>query len=289
MSAWRLWPPGGAAVGRCGLPSGARDIRSDDVGGVPIQAASGPVIPDRGPRISMRGSFLDVAQWHPRIKPAVMNACLSVWGVTVLAIPARRATLRTIHPAPCRSSRRPSAARKTGPSHRSPVARSIARAVRGASGMVTTLPPLRVIVRVRCPRSRPRCSISAPGRLRHSQPVQGEQGNQRVLQRRAKAGGDQHGAEFVAVQGGGMRLVVQPRAADVRGRGMIQEFFFDGVPVEPGDGAQPPGDGGAGARPLASRSRAKPSISARRTANRGRERARHQVVKRCLSWRVLAG
>jgi hypothetical protein len=30
------------------------------------------------------------------------------------------------------------------------------------SGMVTTLPPLRVIVSVRCPRSRPRCSISAP-------------------------------------------------------------------------------------------------------------------------------
>jgi len=31
-----------------------------------------------------------------------------------------------------------------------------------ASGMVTTLPPLRVIVIVRCPRSRPRCSMSAP-------------------------------------------------------------------------------------------------------------------------------
>ena len=45
-----------------------------------------------------------------------MNACLSVWGVTVLAIPARRAVLRTIRPAPCRSSRRPSTARNTGPS-----------------------------------------------------------------------------------------------------------------------------------------------------------------------------
>jgi hypothetical protein len=30
---------------------------------------------------------------------------------------------------------------------------------------------------------------------------------------------------------------------------VIQEFFFDGVFVEPGDGAQPPGDGGAGAAP----------------------------------------
>src|SRR5216684_2775985 len=37
----------------------------------------------------------------------------------------------------------------------------------------------------------------------------------------------------------------------------------------------------ARARPLASRSRAKPSMSARRTANRFRERTRHQVV----NWR----
>gem|GEM_PF-5044174 len=70
-----------------------------------------------------------------------MNACLSVCGPTFLLIPARRATLRTIRPAPCRSSRRPSWVTKMGPSQRSPVARSIARAVRGASGMVTTLPP----------------------------------------------------------------------------------------------------------------------------------------------------
>ena len=70
-----------------------------------------------------------------------MNACVSVWGVTALPIPARRAILRMIRPAPCRSSRRPSAARNTGPLVRSPMARSIARAVRGASGIVTTLPP----------------------------------------------------------------------------------------------------------------------------------------------------
>ncbi|HEU5388023.1 MAG TPA: hypothetical protein VFV73_19175 [Streptosporangiaceae bacterium] len=61
-----------------------------------------------------------------------MNAWRSVWGVPGLPIPARRAVWRTIRPAPCRSSRRPSAARNTGPSVRSPMARSIARAVRGA-------------------------------------------------------------------------------------------------------------------------------------------------------------
>jgi hypothetical protein len=100
----------------------------------------------------------------PASRAAVMKACLSVWGVTDLPIPARRAVLRTIRPAPCRSSRRPSAARNTGPSVRSPMARSIARAVRGTSGMVTTLPPLRVMVSVRCPRSKPSCSGPArPG------------------------------------------------------------------------------------------------------------------------------
>jgi hypothetical protein len=33
----------------------------------------------------------------------------------------------------------------------------------------------------------------------------------------------------------------------MRGRWVIQEFFLDRAPVEPGDGAQPPGDRGAGA------------------------------------------
>ena len=44
-----------------------------------------------------------------------------------------------------------------------------------------------------------------------------------------------------------MRLVVHPRPPDVGGRGMLEELFLDRIPVEPGDGAQPPGDGGAGA------------------------------------------
>ncbi len=38
---------------------------------------------------------------------------------------------------------------KIGPSLRSPTAKSTARAVRGASGIVTVLPPLRWISRVR--------------------------------------------------------------------------------------------------------------------------------------------
>ena len=87
------------------------------------------------------------------------------------------------------------------------------------------------------------------GGLGHPQPVQGQQGDQRVLRRRAEPGGDQQRAEFVAVQRDGVRLIVDPRAADMGGRGVVQELFLHRVTVEPGDGAQPPGDRGAGPAP----------------------------------------
>ena len=70
-----------------------------------------------------------------------------------------------------------------------------------------------------------------------------------MLSRRGEPGGYQQGTQLVAVQGGGMGLVVHPRPPHVRGRGMVQEFFLDRVLVESGDGAQPPGDGRAGAAP----------------------------------------
>ncbi|HEY2262967.1 MAG TPA: hypothetical protein VGI96_10115, partial [Streptosporangiaceae bacterium] len=43
-----------------------------------------------------------------------------------------------------------------------------------------------------------------------------------------------------------MRLIIDSRPAHVRGRRAAGEFFFGRVPVEPGDGGQPPGDRGAG-------------------------------------------
>ena len=63
---------------------------------------------------------------------------------------------------------------------------------------------------------------------------------------RAEPGGDQQRAELVAVQSDGMRLVVHPRPPYMSSRGMIQEFFLDGIPVEPSDRAQAAGDGGPG-------------------------------------------
>jgi hypothetical protein len=53
-----------------------------------------------------------------------------------------------------------------------------------------------------------------------------------MLGGRAKPGGDQERAELVAVQGSGVRLVVQPGTTDVRRGRVVQEFFFDGVLVD---------------------------------------------------------
>ena len=78
------------------------------------------------------------------------------------------------------------------------------------------------------------------------QPVQREQRDQRVLGRWAEPGGDEQGADLVAVQAGGMRFVVQPGTAHVHGRRVVEEFFLDGVAVEPGHRAQAAGDRGPG-------------------------------------------
>jgi len=117
----------------------------------------------------VRGSAWEAASWTSRRGTPASNCRLKAWrrvcGPTGLVIPARRATRSTTRAAPSRSSRRPSLPGKTGPSHRSPTARSTALAVRGASGMVTTLPPLRVMASLRWPRSVAQCLDARAGRL----------------------------------------------------------------------------------------------------------------------------
>ena len=120
-----------------------------------------------------------------------MKACRSVWGVMVLAIPARRAIWRTTRPAPCRSSRRPS------------------------------LADLAVLAGHR---QRPVAALEAQvldvgaGSFRYPQPVQREQRDQRMHRWRPETSGDEERAELVAVQRSRVRLVIDPRTADVRGR-----------------------------------------------------------------------
>ena len=66
-----------------------------------------------------------------------------------------------------------------------------------------------------------------------------------MLGRRPEPGGHEQRAELVTVQRDGMRFIVQPRPPHMGSRGMLEKLLFDRVLIEPGDGAQPPGDGGA--------------------------------------------
>ena len=88
-----------------------------------------------------------------------------------------------------------------------------------------------MIVSVRLPALQAQMLDVGAGGLRHPQPVQRQQRDQRMLGGRSEPGGDQQGAELVAVQADGMRLVVRTRPADVRSWGMLQEYLFDGVAV----------------------------------------------------------
>jgi len=89
--------------------------------------------------------------------------------------------------------------------------------------MVTTLLPFRVMTKVRCPRSRPSCSISAPVASDTRSPLMASREIRACSVGGPESGGDQDRAELVAVQGGGVRLIIQPGTADVRGRGVLQE------------------------------------------------------------------
>ena len=79
------------------------------------------------------------------------------------------------------------------------------------------------------------------------QPIEGQQCYKRVLSRVPQADGDQQCAKLVAVQPDGMGRIVQTGTPDMGGRGMLKQLFLHRVLVEPGDRAQPPGDGRPGA------------------------------------------
>jgi hypothetical protein len=44
------------------LPGGTGDVGGNDVGGMPVQAAAGTVVANRGPRVRVGGGFLDISQ-----------------------------------------------------------------------------------------------------------------------------------------------------------------------------------------------------------------------------------
>ena len=100
---------------------------------------------------------------------------------------------------------------------RLPTTRSTARAVRGASGMHTILPPLRTTVRGRCPR----CSEvfdPRPDRFGHAQPIESQQRDQGVVAGTGGTGCDKHRSQLVAIQADRVGLVVELGSARVNCR-----------------------------------------------------------------------
>jgi len=50
------------------LPGSASDVGRHDIRGVPVQAAAGPVVPDRGARAGVGGGLLHIAQRHAGVQ-----------------------------------------------------------------------------------------------------------------------------------------------------------------------------------------------------------------------------
>jgi hypothetical protein len=78
--------------------------------------------------------------------------------------------------------------------------------------------------------------------LGHPQAVEGQQADQRVIPSAGQPGGHQHGADLVAIETGGVGLVVQAGSTHMRRRRDRDQAFLFGVAVEAGHGAKPASD-----------------------------------------------
>jgi hypothetical protein len=79
------------------------------------------------------------------------------------------------------------------------------------------------------------------GRFGDPQSVQGEQRDEGVLDGWSEPGGHKKRTEFISVEPGDVRLVVEPGPTDMNRWRVIEKLLLDGVAVETGDGAESPG------------------------------------------------
>jgi hypothetical protein len=117
-----------------GLSGGSGQVGGDDVGGMPVQRGACPVRPHGGARVGVRGGFLNIARRDTGVQRG---------GDQCVAEGVRPDRLGDAGPPddapddpPSGAPVQPPAIRSqtTGPSLRSPMARSIARAVRVPAG-----------------------------------------------------------------------------------------------------------------------------------------------------------
>lgn len=81
-----------------------------------------------------------------------------------------------------------------------------------------------------------------PGGFRDPQPVEGKQAEQRMVLGASETGGDEHRADFVAIQPSGVGLVIESRSTNMRGGRLGDEVLLLGVPIEARDRAQATSD-----------------------------------------------
>jgi hypothetical protein len=87
------------------LAGGPGEEGGDDVGRVTVQGLTAAVVAHGCARVGMAGCFLDVAQWDPASRAAVMNEWRRLCGEIRLVIPARRANRLTVWSAAARVKR----------------------------------------------------------------------------------------------------------------------------------------------------------------------------------------
>ena len=171
-----------------------------------------------------------------------MKAWRRVCGPTGLLMPALRARRRTIRQAAWRSSRSPLLSEEDRPLD--PFADGEIDGPGGSRGErdgddLAALAQHRE--RAVAPFEAERLDVGAE-RFGDPQPVDRQQGDERVLAGRGQPGSDEEGADLVAVQAGGVRLVVQAGPADMRRRRPLEQALLFGVAVEAGDRAEPTSD-----------------------------------------------
>ena len=206
------------------LPRCSGYVGGDDVGGVPVQAGPRAVVAHGGARVGVGGSLLHVAQRDPSVETGdeTVPQCVraDVLGdpgapgdpaddpggaVPVQPLAVRGDKEGSFGALADRQVDRPGGARGEGDGD------DLAALSGDDQGPVPALQAQVLDVRA--------------GGLGYPQPVQRKQGDQRVLGGWSEPGSDQEAAEFVAVQRGGVRLVVQPGTTDVRRGRVVQEFL----------------------------------------------------------------
>ena len=147
-----------------------------------------------------------------------MNACRSVWGPTRLVIPARRAMRRTIRRGGVAIEPIAVGAAKIG-SFTAFTDGEIDGA--GGAGRQRDRHDLAALAQDRqgaMPAFEPESFDVGAGRFGDPKPIQSQQADERVIAGAGESGSDQHGADLVAVQARGVRLVVETRTPDVHCR-----------------------------------------------------------------------